>query len=157
LGYSEAVFYRPYTSDDFPALYAIEEACFQAPLRYSRSYMRQLLKNPNAAAWIAEDAGIMCGFAIVEWTRESQGVVAYVQTIEVLPEFRGCGGGRELLRLIEGSALAAGAVLIWLHVDVNNSAAIRLYEAHGYVEDGRREDYYEPGRAAFLYAKELQP
>jgi len=54
--------------------------------------MRQLLKNPNAAAWIAEDAGIMCGFAIVEWTRESLGVVAYVQTIEVLPEFRGCGG-----------------------------------------------------------------
>jgi ribosomal protein S18 acetylase RimI-like enzyme len=53
--------------------------------------------------------------------------------------------------------LAAGAVLIWLHVDVNNSAAIRLYEAHGYVEDGRREDYYEPGRAAFLYAKELKP
>ena len=73
MGYSGAVLYRPYMPDDFAALYAIEERCFQPPLRYSRSYMRQLLKNPDSCAWIAEEAGIMSGFAIVEWTRESQG------------------------------------------------------------------------------------
>ncbi len=97
----------------------------------------------------------MCGFAIVEWTQEAEGVVAYVQTIEVLPEFRGRGVGRELLRLLDESALADGAHLIWLHVDVNNASAIRLYEMHGYAREGRRENFYETGRAAFLYAKAL--
>ena len=59
-------------------------------------------------------------------------MVAYIQTLEVLPERRGRGVGGELLRRIEGSARAAGAQSIWLHVDAENAAAIRLYERHGY-------------------------
>lgn len=148
--------YRPYQPEDFATLYAIEEICFELPLRYSRAHMRQLTRNPDSAAWIAEDEGRMCGFAIVEWTREDEGIVAYVQTIEVLPEYRGRGAGRELLKLLDSSARTAGAYLIWLHVDVNNAAAIRLYTAHGYAREGRRENFYGAGGAAFLYAKALE-
>jgi ribosomal protein S18 acetylase RimI-like enzyme len=147
--------YRLYNPEDFAALYAIEEACFHPPHRFSRVYMRQLIQQPNAATWIAEDGQRMCGFALVEWTHEPAGVVAYIQTLEVVPEERGQGVGGELLRHIDGSARSAGASAIWLHVDEENTAAIRVYEEQGYVCKGREEDYYGRGRAALIYAKEL--
>jgi ribosomal protein S18 acetylase RimI-like enzyme len=149
------VLFRPYTAEDFAALYAIEELCFQPPLRFGRGQMRRLLQHRNAAAWIAEEGKHLCGFAIVEWTREPGRIAAYIQTIEVAPERRGQGVGRELLRRVEASATAAGAHLIWLHVDAENGAATRLYEANGYRIEGREENYYPPGRAALVCLKAL--
>ncbi len=81
---------------------------------------------------------------------------AYIQTLEVHPAFRGRGIGAELLCRAEGSARAAGALSIELHVDVENAAAIRLYESHGYTRRGREENYYARHRAAFIYAKPLE-
>jgi ribosomal protein S18 acetylase RimI-like enzyme len=149
------VLYRLYTEEDFAPLYAVEEVCFLPPLRFSRRQMRRLIHASNAVTWIAEQDGLMCGFAVVEWMRERRGVVAYVQTIEVAPERRGQGVGGELLRRVEGSARAAGTQEIWLHVDAGNAAAIRLYEANGYRIEGRRENYYPPGRAALICLKAL--
>lgn len=165
IGYSEAVRYRLYKPDDFDALYAIEEVCFQPRDRFSRSYMRQLIQQPNAATWIAEDdecesdqaagAARMCGFALVDWSRESSGVVAYIQTLEVLPAGRGRGIGGALLDALENSARDAGAKSVWLHVEATNAAAIRLYESHGFRLEGRQEGYYGRDRAALIYAKPL--
>jgi ribosomal-protein-alanine N-acetyltransferase len=117
--------------------------------------MRQLVSRANAAAWIAEEDGRLWGFAIVEWSEERRGVTAYIQTIEVAPEARGRGVGGALLDSIEGSARTAGAGLIWLHVEVANWGAIRLYEAQGYACDGRQENYYLHDRAALIYVKRL--
>ena len=147
--------YRPYTAEDFAGLYAIEELCFQPPFRFGRRQLRQLVQRRNAATWIAEQDGLLCGFAIVEWMRDRGGVSAYIQTIEVAPDRRGLGVGRELLRRVEGSARAAGAGQIWLHVDAGNAAAIRLYEANGYRIEGRKEKYYPRGRAALICLKAL--
>lgn len=145
--------YRPYKPEDFDQLYALEELCFEPPYRFSRRYMRQLVNCANVATWIAEEDGQMAGFAIVEWNQEPGEMTAYIQTIEVAPEKRGCGVGRELLNRIEGSARDAGAGMIWLHVEVANAGAIRLYEAHGYRCEGRRENYYPRGRSALIYMK----
>jgi [ribosomal protein S18]-alanine N-acetyltransferase len=147
------VLYRLYKPDDFAALYAIEEECFQPPQRFSRVYMRQLIQQPNAATWIAEDGERICGFALVEWTKEAVGAVAYIQTLEVVAERRGQGVGAELLRRLEESASAAKASMMWLHVDAENTAAIRVYQAHGFVLHGREEDYYGRDRAALIYVK----
>ncbi|MGH9600460.1 MAG: GNAT family N-acetyltransferase [Terracidiphilus sp.] len=150
-----AMLYRLYAPPDFAALYAIEEICFEPPLRFGRAYMRQLIASSSAAVWIAEENGRMAGFAIVDWAEVARGVVAYIQTIELAPEHRGLGVGGELLHRLEGSARAAGARAIWLHVDAENAAAIRLYEAHGYKRKGREEHYYARGRPALIYAKRL--
>jgi ribosomal protein S18 acetylase RimI-like enzyme len=149
------VLYRLYKPEDFPALYALEELCIQPPSRFGRRYMRLLVGRANAAAWIAEEDGRLRGFAIVEWAEDRRGVTAYLQTIEVAPEMRGRGVGGALLGRIEGSARAAGAGLIWLHVEAANAAAIRLYEAQGYACDGRQENYYPHGHAALIYVKRL--
>lgn len=147
--------YRSYKPEDFDALYAIEERCFEPPFRFDRAYMRQLVGNKNAATWVAEEDGRMQGFAIVHWAQRKQVLAAYIETIEVLPEARGQGAGSQLLRRIESSAQLAGATQIGLHVEVANAAAIRLYEARGYLRVGRKENYYPLGRAAFLYRKRL--
>jgi ribosomal protein S18 acetylase RimI-like enzyme len=125
--------------------------------------MRFLIQSSNTATWIAEENGRMTGLAIVEWApggrssslASEREVTAYIQTIEVAPEARGQGAGGELLGRIEASARAAGARLIWLHVEAENSRAIRLYEAQGYTRKGRRENYYPQGKAALIYVKVL--
>lgn len=147
--------YRPYRPEDFAALYAIEEACFQPPLRFSRAYMQRLVRSSSAATWVAEDGGQMAGFAVLDWTGEADAISAYIQTIEVAPEKRRLRIGSELMQRAEQSARAAGATLIWLHVDAENAGAIRLYEAHGYRREGREANYYPRGRAALVYAKSL--
>jgi ribosomal-protein-alanine N-acetyltransferase len=149
------VLFRPYKPEDFAALYAIEEACFEPPLRFGRGYMRRLVQRVDAATWIAEQDGNMAGFAIVEWSEEASGAVAYIQTLEVAPNQRGKGIGGELLRRIEGSARDAGAPAIWLHVHAENAAAIRLYHAHGYLNAAREENYYARGQAALVCIKHL--
>ena len=146
---------RLYTPQGFAGLYAIEEACFEPPFRFGRGYMRQLVNSSNAATWIAEDEGRMAGFAIVEWMPETGDAIAYIQTIEVAPAYRGRGIGAGLLRSIESSARDAGAQAIRLHVDAENAAAIRVYLANGYRCAGREEDYYPLGRAALVYGKTL--
>jgi ribosomal protein S18 acetylase RimI-like enzyme len=152
--------YRLYHPADFPALYAVEELCFEPPFRFSRAPMRKLIANPNSATWIAEatvaeDNKELAGFAIVDWATVPKGTVAYIQTVEVNPASRRQGIASELLRLSEVSALVVGATAIWLHVDVENTAAMRLYEGRGYARKGREEHFYPRNRAAFIFAKSL--
>ena len=87
---------------------------------------------------------------------ERAGAIGYIQTIEVAPDRRKQGLGRELLRRVENSARAASAQAIWLHVHAENAPAIRLYESSGYLLEGREEDYYAPGHAALIYGKPLE-
>ena len=151
------MYYHLFERSNFEDLYSIEEVCFQPPERFTRRYMRDLIATPDTATWIAEDRGRMVGFAILEWTIQRAGVVAYIATLEVLPEFRSRGIGAELLRRLEGSANAERAVKIWLHVDAENTAAIRLYERMGYQNTGRADNYYARNRPAAIYAKSLIP
>lgn len=117
--------------------------------------MRQLTESPSATTWIAEKEKELVGFSIVEWSVGQGESSAYIQTIEVHPDWRGRGIGAELLNRAENSACTAGAEIIGLHVDVENPAAIHLYENRGYARQGREEHYYARRRAAFIYAKRL--
>lgn len=151
--------YRLYQPADFAALYAVEELCFEEPFRFSRALMRKLVANPNSATWIAAeiaaDNSELAGFAIVDWATVPKGIIAYIQTIEVHPASRRRGIAHELMRLLEDSARTAGATAIWLHVDVENAAAIHLYEGRGYARKGREEHFYARQRPAFVYARSI--
>lgn len=147
--------YRLYQPADFAQLYAVEELCFEPPFRFSRALMRKLVANPNSATWVAVENEKLAGFAIVDWATVPKGTVAYIQTIEVHPASRRRGIAHELMRLLEDSARATGATAIWLHVDVENAAAIRLYENRGYARKGREEHFYARQRPAFVYARSI--
>lgn len=147
--------YRRYRADDFAELYGIEQLCFEAPFRFSRELMRRLVSARRSATWLALEEDAMAGFIVVTWAPERPGLVAYIQTIEVLPQFRGRGIARELMRRAEASAREAGAGWIWLHVAAENLPAIGLYEKCGYTLRGRQENFYPRGGAALVYAKPL--
>ena len=117
--------------------------------------MRQLIENPNSATWIAEEDADLIGCSIVEWSVGQSEPAAYIQTLEVHPASRGRGIGAELLGHAEASARVAGAHNIALHVDVENAAAIHLYESHGYTRQAREEHYYARNRAAYVYEKQV--
>ena len=150
--------YRPCTLADFPALYAIEELCFESPIRFSRVYLQRLIASPDSATWVAEEPSGIAGFTIVEWYDDPvAGRVAYIQTIEIASQFRRRGIASQLLRQAETSARSAAASLIWLHVESTNEAAIRLYRAHGFTHRGHEDHYYARGRNAEIYSKTLNP
>ncbi len=147
--------YRLFQPADFAPLYAIEELCFEPPFRFSRVYMRKLTQSSRQATWVADESGQLTGFAIVDLKASTNPPAAYIQTLEVTPASRGHGIGSELLTRVEASALESGAHFIWLHVDTENKSAIRLYEAHNYMRQGREEHFYARHRAAFIYRKSL--
>lgn len=147
--------YRLYRPNDFARLYALEEICFQPPERFPRSYMHQLVQSTSAATWIAADDSNIAGFAIVKWSIESSENSAYIETIEVAPEYRRRGIALALLEKVESAARTAGCSVIWLHVEEKNQPALRLYQAQGYQKEGKRSHYYGRNRSALVYAKLL--
>ena len=63
---------------------------------------------------------------------------AYVERLVISPSFRRQGMARRLLSAAEDLARDAGKRTVGLHVSGNNLAALRLYEAEGYVEVSRQ-------------------
>jgi len=61
----------------------------------------------------------------------------YVDELWVEPSFRGNGFAKSLLKKADELKDELGATGIRLYVNVNNPVAKNLYEACGYVEDGR--------------------
>ena len=153
---SKAMIYRRYMADDFAALYSIEERCFESRFRFGKGYMQHLIGSGESATWIAEEDGQMVAFAIVGWGTNSRQGGGYLQTVEVLSDYRGRGVAAKLIALAETSARLANAQEMWLHVDVENDAAIRLYEKCGYRRRGRKEHFYARGRSALVYGKPLE-
>jgi [ribosomal protein S18]-alanine N-acetyltransferase len=154
---------RPFTPADLRALYAIEEACFESPQRFSRALMRSLTHDPDCRTWVALVDGVCAGFAIVglREPNELPGTAtgpenAYIWTIEVLPFFRRKGVARQLLRRMEESAREVNAPAIELHVAERNGEARALYESAGFVAGEIVPKYYGPEGDGRLYRKMLQ-
>jgi ribosomal protein S18 acetylase RimI-like enzyme len=69
-----------------------------------------------------------------ERTNDFDSTVAFVYSIEVFPEFRGRGYGRETMTLLEDEARARGLTQIALNVFGGNEVARNLYRSLDYVE-----------------------
>jgi len=146
---------RLFEPGDLRALYAIEEACFEPAVRFSRSLMRSLAADPDCRTWLGILDNIRVGFAIVGLHSDSDPTAAYIWTIEVLPAFRRRGVARQLLAGVEWSAREAGSASIELHVSERNQDGIALYENSGYTRQGIQPQYYGRREDAFLYRKPL--
>lgn len=146
---------RLFEAPDLRALYAIEEACFEPSVRFSRSLMRSLAHDPNCRTWLGIIDNIRVGFAIVGLSGEDDPSSGYIWTIEVLPAFRRMGVARQLLQRSEESTRAAGCSAIALHVSERNPDAVSLYEAAGYTQFGTEPEFYGRGESAFRYRKLL--
>lgn len=98
-----------------------------------------LLTMPGAAGLLALADGEPIGLVLWQIAADE----AEVLTICTLPGRRRAGAGRHLLAAAIGAMQAAGVRRLFLEVAVDNDAAIGLYRAFGFTDEGRRPRYYQ--------------
>ena len=146
---------RLFEPSDLRAIYAIEEACFEAPQRFSLRLMKSLIQDTRCTIWVGTVDHLLAGFAIARMRAEEAPDSAYIWTIEVLPAFRRVGFAQQLLLRIEESARLGACTAIELHVSASNLAAISLYEKCGYTRGVDVYGFYGPGEDGIEYRKTI--
>jgi len=148
---------RPYTPADLDALVALDDLCFAAAFRFSRSAMRRFAEAPNARTLLAEDEGQLAGFAIlhIESSHTEGSRTGYIVTLDVAPAHRRLGLATRLMEAIEAQARDAGCTALALHVHTGNAAALRFYRKLGFAFSHAEPDFYAPGFDAEVYRRPI--
>jgi [ribosomal protein S18]-alanine N-acetyltransferase len=142
---------RASTPEDFEALYAIDQLCFESGIAYSRRELRIYLRLPGAECLVAEAAGKPIGFIVIVHDAAS----AYIITLDVLPEYRRQGVAASLLETAEKGLTARDVGQVSLETATDNAAAIAFWQKHGYRTYGIIENYYPGGRSAYSMTKSI--
>jgi len=150
-----AVQLRRGTAADVAAMYQLDCLCFEKPFRFDLRTMRRFALKPGSIVVVAEDGDLLVGFVILDVTRRKILPSAYLVTLDVHPEYRRRGIAQELMREVMGRALEQAVTHVNLHVHVGNFAALRFYEAFGFVQFGQVEDFYGPGLDAVWCMKRI--
>ncbi len=123
----------------------IENLSFSAP--WSLNGFLQELENPVAQIWALMSDKVLLGYLCFWTVREEMQLL----DLAVHPAHRGRGHGSLLLTKMIDHALSKGISRIWLEVRVSGSSARKLYEKFGFVESGRRRNYYtDPSEDALV-------
>lgn len=133
---------RPVERDDLTALAALEAACFPDP--WTETGLGLLLSRPYGGL-CAVQAGAVVGY--VGWmylpAGDGIGAEAEIARIAVAPAVRRCGIGRALLdAMLAAITPNSPSLSVYLDVRESNRGAQALYEAFGFVRNGRRPRFY---------------
>jgi [ribosomal protein S18]-alanine N-acetyltransferase len=143
---------RPYHSEDFEALHAIDQACYEPLVAYSRSELARYMRLPGADCLVAESGGELLGFVLVAHEKDC----GHVITIDVLAAHRRTGVGSALLSAAEKRLAERGITQVVLETATDNQPAVSFWQKHGYRTRGVLKDYYPNGRDAFAMLKSLR-
>jgi ribosomal-protein-alanine N-acetyltransferase len=127
--------YPHMTAADLDAVVAAEKLCH--PFPWTRGNFADSLAAGHGA-WLALENGRMTGYAIMMLVVDE----AHLLNITVLPELQRSGRGSALLQHLFDQARTRAAIRMLLEVRPGNLAALALYRRHGFLEIGRRRDYY---------------
>jgi len=141
---------RHYQPKDLPELRKIDRTCFPVDVAYTLRELRAFIEQKNSITWVSEDEGRVMGFVVAQVEKRRFG---HIITIDVLPEYRHRGAGRQLLQQAEEWLENSGAVIIYLETAVDNKLAIKFYEKYGYRTVKRLERYYADGTDAYQMVK----
>jgi ribosomal-protein-alanine N-acetyltransferase len=143
---------RVMVAEDLDEVVAIERASYAVP--WTGQTFRGLIDRSDTDAITATRGGRVVGFAIA-WSVADQGELG---NVAVAPDARSAGIGEGLVRDVVARLGRRGVREIFLEVRVSNGSARRLYERLGFVEIGRRKNYYvRPVEDAIVMRKRLRP
>lgn len=148
---------RAAVPEDFPSLYALDQACFAPGISWSKAELQYFLRYPGNLAVVAEEEARVAGFAIAGVQRRRGARVGRLITIDVDPALRRRGIGHLLIETIEERLRTDGVAAILLEVAVDNLAAQEFYARHGFVKTGRLPGYYLDRIDALVMEKPLAP
>lgn len=113
----------------------------------------ELLRDPNREVFVADDAGQLRGFIMINM----QGAfIGYIQTICVAPDARSSGIGGRLIAFAE-ERIFRDTPNVFLCVSSFNPRARALYERLGYELVGELRNYLIDGASELLMRKTLRP
>lgn len=125
------------TDMDAQLFYAIHKECF--PVYWKEAEIADMLLVSGTQGWLARMNGQPVGMLLMRAQFEQ----AEILTICVLPQARGRGTARHLIKMAELALAADGVKIVFLEVAENNEAACKLYHGLGYRESNRRREYYQ--------------
>lgn len=133
---------EPMREADLDAVLAIEKASFSAPWT-RQSFLFDMYDNPFARSFVARDArGEVAGYGCAWQVHEE----LKINNIAVDADRRGASVGRSILRFMLDEGRRSGCRIAILEVRLSNLVARALYESEGFVQIGRRKDYYRAER-----------
>ena len=141
--------YVPMTADHVRAVAALEKLCFSAP--WSENSVASELDNPLSLWLVALNGDTVVGYV------GSQAVLdeADMMNIAVLPEYRRLGIAERLVTALCDRLTDNGVRSLTLEVRASNDPAKALYGKLGFVQAGRRPNYYSnPKEDALILRKE---
>ena len=142
----------PLSADTVEAVAALEKACFTTP--WSPKALREELDNPMAVFFTAQIDGQVAGYAGMHHVVDE----GYIANIAVDAAYRRMGVASALLEAFFSYARTHALTLLTLEVRAGNTAAQQLYQKYGFVENGRRRDYYRhPTEDALLLCRTFTP
>jgi [ribosomal protein S18]-alanine N-acetyltransferase len=127
---------RPARHADIDAVLEIEHASFGDP--WNRSAFVDLVGDPRVAFLIADAGGAVRGY-VVAWFVLDEGEIG---NLAVTRNARRRGIGALLLDGAIAAVRASDVDTLYLEVRDSNAAARALYASRGFVEVGRRREYY---------------
>jgi GNAT superfamily N-acetyltransferase len=94
-----------------------------------------------AMYWVLEkkETGIVGNVSIVkEWSDWNSGHYWWIQSMYILPEFRGKGLMERLIQTLKDAARQEGALELRLYVHKNNAQAVIAYQKAGFFDSDYR-------------------
>ena len=140
--------------EDLSAALALEESCFHRD-RFNRRQLHYLQQRRTAIFLVAEAEGQVVGQGIALIRQHRQGLSGRIYSLAVDEKWRGRGIGRQLLENLVRRLSDRGARRIYLEVDQQNAAALKLYQQLGFRCIGKLADYYGAGSDALHMMWEL--
>ena len=142
--------YYELTYSDIAKVSEMERQFFSTP--WSEASIAHYMETGNTIFVVARHGEETIGYAAVLCILDEGNLVS----IGVEDSYRQMGIASELLNIVYEMAHDRGVASINLEVRGSNEAAIVLYEKHGFVQNGRRKDFYrEPKEDALLFLKNL--
>ncbi len=135
--------------DHLEQIAELEKVCFSDP--WSLHSISSELHNPLSLWLVAEENGVVAGYV------GSQSVLgeADMMNLAVSPAIRRQGIGRKLVQELVEHLKQQDVHILVLEVRVSNEPAIRLYQELGFIQVGRRPNYYvHPKEDALILRKE---
>ena len=127
---------RTGTLVDLPALARLHAGCFA--VAWDVEFLGRLLGQPGTFFLLARDENADIGFVLARTAADE----AEILSLGVMPIWRTKGIGAALSWAAVQRAEHAGARAIFLEVSIENEAARAVYKRLGFVEVGRRPNYY---------------
>lgn len=142
---------RTYEPGDLDRILDIEQASFASEAWDARLFRAYAVRTPELFL-VALSRRKIAGYSLTRANSRT----AELLSIAVLPEYRSHGAGSRLMRETLARLRTRRVPSWWLMVSLDNSTAIRFYEAHGFERQRRVRDYCGRGRDAWRMQRALE-